>query len=83
MTIRNKINAYMDSKRTQRFIDVLPNFIDKYNDAVHRMINLTPFNAEKKKRRVNFQIKRENIILQQRRGSQIIGLEVRSEKYFS
>ena len=58
-TIKNKIYAYMDSKRTQRFIDVLPNIVDNYNNSVHRMINLTPSNAEKKRNHVKVRIKME------------------------
>ena len=44
-TIKNKIYAYMDGVKTQRYIDVLQNIIDSYNNSVHRMIGMTPQNA--------------------------------------
>ena len=45
-TIKNKIYAYMDGVKTQRYIDVLQNIVDSYNNSVHRMIGMTPQNAE-------------------------------------
>ena len=48
-SIKNKIYAFMDGNNTERFIDVLPDIINTYNNTIHRMIGLTPKEAEKKK----------------------------------
>ena len=45
-TIKNKIYSYMDGNNTKSFIDVLDDIIHSYNNTVHRMIKMTPFNAE-------------------------------------
>ena len=47
-SIKNKIYAFMDGNNTERFIDVLPDIINTYNNTMHRMIGMTPIEAEKK-----------------------------------
>ena len=46
-TLKNKIYMFMDARRTERFIDFLQVFVGAYNSTVHRMIKMTPLEAEK------------------------------------
>ena len=48
-TIKNKLYTYMDGARTERYIDVLEDLINSYNNSIHRMIGLKPAEAELKK----------------------------------
>ena len=45
-TIKNKIYAYMDGQKTERFVDVIQDIINSYNNSHHRIIGMTPTNAE-------------------------------------
>lgn len=45
-TIKNRIYSYMDSHKTQRFVDVVQDIITAYNNTNHRMIGTTPSKAE-------------------------------------
>ena len=38
----------MDAQNTQKFINVLRGIIHSYNNSIHRMINMTPADAERK-----------------------------------
>ncbi len=41
-TIRDKINKYMIAYKTNRFIDVLPELVENYNNSIHSSIKITP-----------------------------------------
>ena len=47
-TIKNIIFAFMDGNKTERFIDNLEDLIKIYNTRYHRMIKMTPTEAEKR-----------------------------------
>ena len=36
---------YFTANNTQKYIDVLPSMVEKYNNAYHRLIKLTPLDA--------------------------------------
>ena len=44
-TIRDKINKYLLVKDTKRFIDILPQLIENYNNTKHSSIKMTPNEA--------------------------------------
>ena len=44
-TLKNITWKYFAANNTQRYIDVLPNMVEKYNNACHRSIRLTPSDA--------------------------------------
>ena len=44
-TIKKKMWKYFTANNTQRYIDVLPNMVEKYKNTYHRSIKLTPSNA--------------------------------------
>ena len=44
-TMKNKMWKYFTANNTQKYIDVLPSIVDKYNSAYHRSIKLTPSDA--------------------------------------
>ena len=58
-TIKNKIYAYMDGQNTERFVDVLPDIINSYNNSHHRIIGMTPSNAELKENQLKVRQKME------------------------
>ena len=44
-TIKNIMWKYFTANNTQKYIDVLPSMVDKYNNTYHRSIKLTPSDA--------------------------------------
>ena len=52
--IKRKLYQYMSEKNTHRWIDVLPDVMNAYNNSVHRVIKMTPRQARKKKQ--NFKV---------------------------
>ena len=48
-TIKNIIFAFMDRNKTERFTDNFEDLIRIYNTRYHRMIKMTPIEAEKRK----------------------------------
>ena len=48
-TLKNLMYKYMTSQETDRFIDVLPALVKTYNNREHRMIGMSPAEAEKPK----------------------------------
>jgi len=45
-TIQNIIRKYLTEFQTNRYIDELQNMVKSYNTRYHRMINMSPFEAE-------------------------------------
>ena len=45
-TLKNLMYKYMSANETERFIDVLQALVDSYNSRKHRMIGMTPAQAE-------------------------------------
>ena len=41
-TMKNIMWKYFTAKNTQKYIDVLPSMVEKYNNTYHRSIKLTP-----------------------------------------
>lgn len=41
-TIKNKLFRYMTLKGNRKYLDVLSNFVDNYNNTFHRSIKMTP-----------------------------------------
>ena len=52
--IKRKLFQYMSEKNTHRWIDVLPDVMNAYNNSVHRVIKMTPKQARSKK--LNFKV---------------------------
>ena len=48
--IKRKLFQYMSEKNTHRWIDVLPDVINAYNNSFHRAIKMTPKQARAKKK---------------------------------
>ena len=46
-TIQGKIYKYMTENGTERFLDVLDDLVESYNNTYHRTIKMTPNEAEK------------------------------------
>ena len=46
-TIFTKISRYMTEKKTKRFIDVMDDFVNSYNNTFHRTIQTTPNSVTK------------------------------------
>lgn len=46
-TLKGRIQRYMVHNRTERYVDVLDEIIDSYNNTYHRTINTTPNNVSK------------------------------------
>ena len=44
-TTRNMMWKYFTANNTQKYIDVLPSMVEKYNNTYHRSIKLTPADA--------------------------------------
>ena len=44
-TMKNIMWKYFTANSTQKYIDVLPNMVEKYNNTYHRSIKLTPSDA--------------------------------------
>ena len=44
-TMKNIMWKYFTANNTQKYIDVLPSMVDKYNSTCHRLIKLTPSGA--------------------------------------
>ena len=44
-TMKNIIWKYFTANNTQKYIDVLPSMVEKYNNTYHRSIKLTPSDA--------------------------------------
>lgn len=44
-TIKNLIKRYVVQNNTTRYIDVLPDLVDNYNNTIHRTIGTTPYKA--------------------------------------
>ena len=44
-TIRERLHKYFTYKNTHRYIDVLPHFVQAYNDTVHSTIGIAPSNV--------------------------------------
>ena len=43
--MKNIMWKYFTANNTQKYIDVLPSMVDKYNSTYHRSIKLTPSDA--------------------------------------
>ena len=43
--MKNIMGKYFTANNTQKYIDVLPSMVDKYNSTYHRSIKLTPSDA--------------------------------------
>ena len=50
----------MDGKNTQRFINVLQDVVNSYNNRVHRMIGMTPATAELKENHLKIRRRMDN-----------------------
>ena len=48
-TMKDKIWKYFTDSRTQRYLDVLPDLLEDYNNTVHSSTEFTPVEASKKK----------------------------------
>ena len=48
-TMKDKMWKYFTDKKTNRYIDVLPDLVEDYNNTVHSSIKITPVEASKKK----------------------------------
>ena len=44
-TIKNLIKRYLAHNNTTKYIDILPQLINNYNNTYHRIIRTTPYNA--------------------------------------
>ena len=44
-TMKNIMRKYFTANNTQKYIDVLPSMVEKYNNTYHRSIKLTPSDA--------------------------------------
>ena len=44
-TMKNIMWKYFSANNTQKYIDVLPSMVEKYNNTCHRSIKLTPSDA--------------------------------------
>jgi len=44
-TIRDKINLYLYSKKTKKYIDVLQDLVYNYNNTLHSKIGMNPIDA--------------------------------------
>ena len=45
-TLQSLMYKYMEERQTRRYIDVLPQLVSSYNNREHRMIGMTPTEAE-------------------------------------
>jgi hypothetical protein len=45
-TLKSLVYKYMTENETNRFIDVLPDILKSYNNRIHRMTGVSPFDAE-------------------------------------
>ena len=41
-TLKQKMYSYFTAKRARRYVDVLPDLIDSYNNTYHRTIGMAP-----------------------------------------
>jgi len=55
-TIFSKISRYMTEKKTKRFIDVMDDFVNTYNNTFHRTIQTTPNSVNKDNEMKIFQV---------------------------
>jgi hypothetical protein len=46
LTLQRLIEKYKSEYETQKFVDVLPQLLEKYNNRIHRMTGVTPNEAE-------------------------------------
>lgn len=82
-TLQNIMYKYMTENETNRYIDVLQDLVKTYNNRTHRMINMTPMQAESSK---NEQLKisllqaKRNSFLKQQQPKYQIGTYVRIAK---
>jgi len=51
-TMKEKMFKYFTANNTNKYIDVLGEFVDKYNNTWHSSINMTPVEASKKENEV-------------------------------
>ena len=65
-------NKYMTENETYRYIDVLDDLLSTYNNRVHRMIGMTPFDAEKPE---------NSLIIRQRNEERFSKIKRRKPKY--
>jgi hypothetical protein len=65
-TLKSKISKYFSSEQTHRWIDQIDNFVNNYNNSVHRSINISPQNALKENDSdlFNYQYNYNNILNQ-------------------
>jgi len=66
-TLQMIIYKYMTENETNRYVDVLQDLVKSYNNRKHRMINMTPNEAEKNENNEHLQIN----LLQQKQVEQI------------
>ena len=45
---------YFNANSTRKYIDVLDELVDQYNNTVHSSIKMTPVKASLKKMKINF-----------------------------
>ena len=48
-TMKKKMWKYFTDNNTYRYMDILPDLVEDYNNTVHSSIKMTPINASKKK----------------------------------
>ena len=82
-TIKNIIYAYMDGNKTERFIDSLSNIIATYNVRYHRMIGMSPTQAEMKQNhaKVRFNMEKYYNKFKKRKPNYAVGQTVRISNF--
>ena len=48
--MKEKMWKYFTDNNTYRYIDILPDLVEDYNNTVHTSIKMTPIEASKKKK---------------------------------
>jgi len=61
-TIFTKISRYMTEKKTKRFINVMDDFVNSYNNTFHRTIQTTPNSVNKENEMEIFQIMYKDLL---------------------
>ena len=54
-TLKEKMHKYFTSKGTTKYIDILQDLVDSYNNSIHRTINTTPSNVNFSNKDIIFQ----------------------------
>ena len=61
-TLFTKISRYMTEKKTKRFIDVMDDFVNSYNNTFHRTIQTTPNSVNKENEMEIFQVMYKDLL---------------------